>query len=320
MNYTKNTGSLPSSNRADKIAYYVYTPLCTPRALIQITHGMCEYAGRYEDFIDFLCSKGFAVIIHDHLGHGNSAASDSDLGYFAVEKGWIYLINDLHRVSAVGRKMFRGLPHYVIGHSMGSLVLRCYLAKFSSEIDGAVIIGTIGSAPYIPMAKAMADAEIALHGVKSRSKKINNIMFGMANMRIKNPRSKFDWLTRDEEIVAKYEADSRCNFVFTASAFRDLFTLLEYCSDRSWYKKVRRDLPVILMGGSEDFVGYFGRGVMHVFTGLVSHSFSDAEVKIFDGCRHELLNELNRQEVYEEILHWLEVRLKRKALVCGDKG
>lgn len=321
MNYTKTTGKIPSSNRADKIAYYVYKPNCTPKALVQITHGMCEYAERYEDFIDCLCKEGYAVIIHDHIGHGNSVSSESDLGYFAVSKGWIYLINDLHRVSETGRKIFGGLPHYIIGHSMGSLVLRCYLAKFSSEIDGAVIMGTVGNlSGLMPFAKAMADSEITFHGVKSRSKKLNNIMFGMANMRIKNPRSKFDWISRDEKVVEKYEADSKCNFVFTASAFRDLFTLLEYCSDPSWYGKIRRDLPIILMSGSEDFVGQYGRGPMHIFTKLVSRGVSDTEIKLYDGCRHELLNELSRSEVYSDIVHWLSVRADRKALGCGDKS
>ncbi|MDE6592696.1 MAG: alpha/beta hydrolase [Oscillospiraceae bacterium] len=312
MNYTKTTGSFPSSNRADNIAYYVYRPEGEAKALIQLSHGMCEYIARYEEFIDFLCGNGFAVIANDHLGHGNSAACKDDLGYFAVRGGWIYLINDLHRTSVIGRRLFKGLPHYVIGHSMGSLILRCYLAKYSSEIDGAVIVGTVGPNPALPAAKLLADSEIVLHGVKSRSQKINNLMFGYACSRIKNNITDFDWLTRDEAVVDKYVNDEKCNFVFTASAFRDLFMLLDYCSDRSWYKKVRKDIPLMLLAGGEDPIGGYGKGVMQVFKGLTAHGFSDVEIKICEGCRHEVFNELNKKETYGEVLHWLDVRLKRQ--------
>lgn len=313
MNFTKTEGSFPSSNKADNIAYYVYKPEGAPRALIQLSHGMCEYIERYEDFIDFLCRNGFAVIANDHLGHGNSVSDKADLGYFAVDKGWIYLINDLHRTSVIGKRLFKGLPHYIIGHSMGSLILRCYLAKYSSEIDGAMIVGTVGINPVLPAAKLLADSEIILHGVKSRSRKINNLMFGYACSRIKNNSTDFDWLSRDEAVVEKYVNDEKCNFVFTASAFRDLFMLLDYCSDRSWYKKVRRDIPLLLLAGGEDPIGGYGKGVMQVFRRLTAHGFTDAEIKICEGCRHEVFNETNKEEIYAEALHWLNVRIKRQS-------
>lgn len=313
MNFTKSKHYFKSSNGTDQIAYYIYTPKEKAKALIQISHGMCEYVERYEKFIDYLCGLGYAVIANDHLGHGNSVSCDDDLGFFALEHGWIYLIKDLRKTFLIGKSMFGKIPHYFVGHSMGSLILRCYLAKYSTDTDGAIIIGTVGRHPGVPAAILLADAEIALHGVKSRSKKINRLLFGLSNIKVDDKRTEFDWISRDESIVAEYVADKRCNFVFTSSAFKDLFLLLDYCSSRSWYNKVRCDIPILLMGGTDDPIGSFGRGVMQVFRGLNAHGFTDVEVKICDGCRHELLNETNRLEMYDEIAHWLEVRIKRRS-------
>ncbi|MCM1578520.1 MAG: lysophospholipase [Ruminococcus sp.] len=311
MNYTKTTGFFPSSNRTDKVAYYIYKPAGEVKGLVQLSHGMCEYIARYEELIDFLCGNGYAVAAHDHIGHGNSVSRNDDLGYFAVEKGWIYLINDLHRMTVIARRTFGDTPIYIIGHSMGSLILRCYLAKYSSEIDGAVIVGTVGPNPALPAAKLLIDTEITLHGVKSRSKKMNQLMFGYSCAKIKDHKSDYDWLTRDEAVVEKYENDEKCNFVFTASAFRDLFMLLDYCSDRSWYNKVRRDIPLFLMAGGEDPIGNCGKGVMQVFRGLNAHGFTDVEIKLYESCRHEIFNEINKKEAYEDVLHWLDTRLSR---------
>ncbi len=311
MNYTRTERFFESSNGADRIAYYIYTPETPAKAIVQISHGMCEYAARYEKFIDHLCGLGYAVIAHDHLGHGNSVSCDDDLGFFALEHGWIYLIKDLRRVYLEARAVFGKIPHYFIGHSMGSLILRCYLAKYSTDTDGAAIIGTVGKHPMLPAAIMMAEAEIALHGVKSRSRRINRMLFGMSNIKVDDKRTEFDWISRDENIVAEYVADKKCNFIFTASAFKDLFMLLDYCTSRSWYDKVRCDIPLLLMGGTDDPVGSFGRGVMQVFRGLNAHGFTDVTVKICDGCRHELLNETNRLEMYDEIVHWLDMNIKK---------
>lgn len=316
MNFIRSEHSFISSNKADRIAYYIYTPTeGKAKALVQICHGMCEYAGRYEHFIDCLCKNGYAVIAHDQLGHGNSVADEYDLGYFALENGWICLIKDMRHVMLIGKQMFGNIPHYVIGHSMGSLVTRCLLAKYSSDVDGAVILGTVGNHPAVHAGILMADKEIMLHGVKSRSRKINRLLFGMSNARIADRRTEFDWVSRDEQVVADYCGDKKCNFIFTASAFRDLFMLLMYCTSRSWYGKVRKDLPMLIMSGTEDPIGSYGKGVMQFYRRLDSHGFTDVRLKLWDGCRHELLNETNRLEVYDDIIKWLDGEV---ALQAGD--
>lgn len=311
MNYTKSEHYFKSSNGVDRIAYYIYTPepARKPKALIQICHGMCEYIGRYEHFIDYLCGLGYAVIANDHLGHGNSVSDNDDLGYFALEDGWIYLLKDVRRVQLIGKSVFGDVPHYFLGHSMGSVIVRCVLGKYSGDTDGAILLGTVGIHPALPFGIALADSEIMLHGVKSRSRKINHLLFGMSNVMVDDKRTEFDWISRDENVVADYVADKKCNFIFTSSAFRDLFMLVQYCSDRSWYNKVRHDLPMLIMGGTDDPVGTFGRGVMQIYRRMEHHGFEDVELKLWDGCRHELLNETNRLEVYKNISDWLEDKL-----------
>lgn len=309
MNFTKTEHRFNSSNGTDKVAYYVYTPAVKPKAVVQISHGMCEYIGRYEHFIDYLCRLGYAVIGHDHLGHGNTVSCDEDLGFFALENGWLYLIKDLHRMMLIGKKRFPDIPYFMLGHSMGSIILRCFLAKYSTEIDGAVILGTVGRHPALPAMIALAEAEASLHGVKSRPSNINRLLFGFSNMRVEDRKTEFDWISRDDDIVARYVADKKCSFIFTAAGFRDLFTLTDYCTSFTWYRKVRCDIPLLLAAGSEDPVGSYGRGVMRFFRELDRHGFTDVEIKLCDGCRHEVLNELNRIDIYEEIGDWLETRL-----------
>ena len=309
MNYKKTEGFFDSSNGFDKIAYYTYVPDCKPKAVLQLCHGMCEYIARYEHFIDYLCGQGYAVIGHDHAGHGNSVSDNSDLGYFALEHGWICLIKDLRKCQLIADDIFGDIPHFIIGHSMGSLILRCYLAKYSHTIDGAVILGTAGKNPATDIGIIYADKEIAFHGVKSRSKPLKKLLFGMSNARIPDRRTEFDWLTRDEKIVADYVADNKCNFTFTSSAFRDLFMLLAYCTDKSWYKKVSHDLPMLVMAGTADPVGDYGRGVEDFYRGLEKNGFIDTELRLWDGCRHELYNETNRLEIYDEIENWIYNRI-----------
>ena len=313
MNYTKSEHFFKSSNGVDNIAYYIYTPNQKAKAVVQLCHGMNEYMGRYEHFIDHLCSMGYAVIGNDHLGHGNSVSDNDDLGYFALEHGWIYLIKDVRRLQLIGRSLFGKIPYCFIGHSMGSLILRCFLARYSGDTDGAVLLGTVGVHPGVDAGIVLAESEIALHGVKSRSGKIHRLLFGLSNIRVEDKRTEFDWISRDERVVADYIADKKCNFIFTSSAFKDLFYLLDYCSKMSWYSKVRKDIPMLLMAGTDDPIGTYGMGVMQIYKRMVRHGFENAELKLWDGCRHELLNETNRMEVYAEIVRWLDDE------ICAEK-
>lgn len=306
MSFEKTNGSFKSSNGTDNIAYYIYTPVSKPRAVVQIVHGMCEYIARYEDFIAFLCSNGIAVFGHDHLGHGNSAVSDEYLGYFAPRRGWQFLAKDTFKLSCMMRKKFEGIPLYILGHSMGSLVTRAVLAKHSDLYGGAIIMGTLNMKIGVNAGLALSQAVCRLKGEMARSKTLDELVFGLSNVKVENPVNEFAWISRDTEVAEAYEKDPWCNFRFTARAYADLMYLVSYVSARDWAEKVDNSLPILICSGGDDPVGLYGRGPERVFTSLSDSGQTDIELELYSGARHEILNETNRAEVYEDILNWLE--------------
>lgn len=306
MNFIKENGFFESSNGTDSIAYYVYKPRCETRAIVQIVHGMCEYCGRYEDFIDFLCEKGITVCCHDHLGHGNSCPDREKLGYFAPERGWHFLAKDTAHLTRMMK--LRGenynLPYFILGHSMGSLVTRTVLAKYGYMYDGAVIMGTVNTRLGSDAGIALMRAVGKIKGGTFRSGIIDRIIFGFSNGRIENPISEYSWLSRVDETVIKYEKDPLCNFHFTARAYYDLMFLLNYVSRSDWAGKIDRDLPVFICSGGEDPVGLYGHAPQRVFDVLNDAGLQDLELKIYSGARHEILNETCREEAYADLLEW----------------
>lgn len=280
MNYTKSQNFLVSSDGINKIAYYVYLPDSIPTAIIQISHGMWENTEPYEPFIDYLCGCGFAVVSNDHLGHGGSVKEKGDLGYFSLEKGWINLLHDLHRVMLLSRLRFREIPHYFIGNNMGSLIVRGVLAKYSEDTDGAILIDSPVKTPLTNSGIIMADAEIMLYGVKSRSKRLTALF---SSINGENPNA----------------AREDCGFTYTTSAYRDWLMLWEYCNDYDWFGKVRSDLPLMLMNG---------RNSEKLFGTFIRRGFTDVDIKIKDS----LTDANSRHDSYEEIARWLNIQIKRR--------
>lgn len=305
MNYEKEFGFFKSTNGSDRIAYYVYKPYSEPKAIVQIVHGMCEYCKRYEDFISFLCANEIMVCCHDHLGHGESAESEEKLGFFAHERGWQYLAKDTVRLSKMIRSQYPELPFYILGHSMGSLVVRAVLAKYDFLYSGSVIMGTLNTKVGVDAGIILTRLLCRARGDLYRSRSVDELIFGINNRRVENPASEYSWISRDEDIVSVYEKDPLCNFHFTVRAYSDLLFLLNYVSDKNWTGKIDKDLPIFICSGSEDPVGNYGKGPQEVFDALNSADFSDIEIKLYSGARHEVLNETNRAEVYEDILNWL---------------
>lgn len=312
MNYTKETGQLASRNGIQNITYYIYTPICPPKAILQISHGMCEYIERYEDFIDYLTGHGFLVCGNDHLGHKNSAISKDKLGYFAPKNGYTFLARDLARVTRRIQRQYPELPFYLFGHSMGSFVARAYLSRYPDLIDGIIICGTSGSNPALSVGSALISIIKAVKGEFYRSPFIDKLMFGNYNSRYGQISSKFDWLTRDPSIVTKYENDEYCNFLFTTSAYKDLTRLLHYVSSQEWYTSIPKELPFLLISGAMDPVGGFSQGILEVEKKLRHQGLTRLETKLYPDMRHEILNEVGKEEVYSDILHWLETCLENQ--------
>lgn len=312
MNYTKETGKLASRNGIQDITYYIYTPLCTPKAVLQISHGMCEYIERYEDFIDYLTGKGFLVCGNDHLGHKNSVPSKDKLGYFAPKDGYTFLPRDLARVTRMVQRQYPDLPFFLLGHSMGSFVARAYLTRYPDLIDGIIICGSAGSNPALGAGSFLISVIKAFKGEFYRSPFIDKLMFGNYNSRYKNTSSKFDWLTHDKAVIEKYEKDEYCNFLFTTSAYKDLTRLLHYVSSQQWYEAVPKELPVFIISGDMDPVGNWGKGILEVEKKLQAQGLTDLTVKLYKDMRHEILNETGKEEVYQDVLNWLNTQLEKQ--------
>lgn len=312
MNYTKETGQLASRNGIQNITYYIYTPICPPKAVLQISHGMCEYIERYENFIDYLTGHGFLVCGNDHLGHKNSAISKDKLGYFAPKNGYTFLARDLARVTRRIQRQYPELPFYLFGHSMGSFVARAYLSRYPDLIDGIIICGTSGSNPALSAGSALISIIKAVKGELYRSPFIDKLMFGNYNSRYEQISSKFDWLTRDPSIITKYENDEYCNFLFTTSGYKDLTRLLRYVSSQEWYTSIPKELPFLLISGAMDPVGGFSQGILEVEKKLRRQGLTRLETKLYPDMRHEILNEVGKEEVYDDILHWLEACLEKQ--------
>ncbi len=294
----------PSTNGTDTIVAKIWQPDGAAKGIIQISHGMCEYIDRYSAFAQTLTQQGFFVCANNHLGHGASASDPEHLGYFAKRGGDKFLIDDLHTLTNMMKIKFPGMPLVLFGHSMGSFIARNYVTKYGQELDAVIFCGTSGPNPGARVGKKLAAFECRRRGEFYRSSLLSQLAFGSYNKKYKR-RTKFDWLTRDEDVVDAYLADPYCNFTFTASAFHDLFTLLLRCSDPEWFASYPKALPTLLISGDMDPVGDYGKGVSYVYQTLVSAGVRDIHLKLYKGARHELLNETNFGEVYEDILCWL---------------
>lgn len=307
--YMKSTGFFKSANGISDIKYYIYTPKKKPIAAMQIVHGMCEFVERYEEFIEFLCQNGIAVFGNDHIGHGSSVKSSDDLGYFFTPDGWKDLIADTRTMLNIGKERFCEVPTIVFGHSMGSFVTRACMVKFPKLFDCVVLSGTGTGIPVPTASLALVESMIKAKGARFRSDLMWKMVYGKFNSHIAMPRTQSDWLTRDAEKVREYVSDIRCVTIFTLNGFLNLIKLMSYVSCDKWYLSVDKSLPILMMSGTEDCVGDWGKGVMTVYENL-KYAGANVALKLYDGCRHELTNELNRREIFEDILTALRKTLQ----------
>lgn len=278
------------------------------RGVVQLVHGMQEYIGRYEELAEFLTGHGFLVVGHDHLGHGESVRDQRYLGYFCKSKPSDVLVEDIYQVTATTKRAYQGLPYYIFGHSMGSYLLRKYLTIHSKDVDGAIICGT-GSVPDGVCRLGMAVcAFIAMfRGWHYRSSFVKKVTFGKsyANFCMDGSVPENSWLCRDAERVKKYYSDPLCTFDFTLNGFYGLFSTVSYDNQEKYVKQIRPDLPIFIISGSEDPVGDAGIGVKRVYRQYKKAGLKNVTMKLYEGDRHELVNEPDRASVYADIWGWI---------------
>ena len=285
---------LLSADKKTTLSGY-HWPCEKPWAVLQITHGMAEHLMRYEGFADYLNEQHIAVIGHDHLGHGASMGENPP-GYFHDERLKHGLVQDLYQMTEWGKNVYPELPFFILGHSMGSFVLRNYLYDHGDAITGAIIVGT-GQQPFWLTQAGLKAAKLLakFQGTKHPSKLIDRLAFGNMNRRIPLKRTEKDWLSSLPAEVDKYLADLNCGFLFTLNGYQELFSLI-----------IPKELPLLFLSGKEDPVGDFGKGVMKAARTYQAAGLSKITVQLYEGARHEVLNETQKLTVFHDICKWME--------------
>ena len=298
--------SYPSRDGVHSIRASLWLPEGQPRAVVQLVHGVAEYAGRYDHFARWLSDHGFAVCGEDHLGHGKTV-DDGKYGYFGKKDGWSLVTSDVRRLRVLMGEKFPGLPYFLLGHSMGSFLARTYLCKYPGTVDGCILSGTGQEKPALVAAgKAVASALCALRGPETVSPLIDKLSLGAYNKQFKPNRTTADWICRDEAVVDKYLKDPFCTFKPTAGMFRDMMGGLQYIASEEGLANMDPRTPVYLFSGDQDPVGANGEGVKTVYGFFETHGTHDLTMKLYPGGRHEMLNEINKGEVYADVLAWLD--------------
>lgn len=283
--------------------------------ILQIVHGMAEYIERYEDLAQYLGEKGVLVTGDDHLGHGKSVAENGVYGYFCEQDPATVIVRDVHRLKKLTQEEYPGVPYVILGHSMGSFILRNYLFRYGTGIQGAIVCGT-GSQPQalVKFSRMVVALQGAFLGQKHVDKMMDKMAFGSYNKRIENPRTAFDWLCTDESVVDAYVKDKLCGFIFTVNGFRTLFTLLDRLNQEENINAMPKTLPIHFISGDMDPVGNYGKGVRKAYADFEKAGMERISLKLYPGGRHELLNETNRKQVYEDLYPWIMERVKEYQL------
>lgn len=282
----------------------IWEPEGAPKGVVQIIHGVAEYIVRYDTFASFLTAQGYLVVGEDHPGHGQTA-KNGNLGY--LDGGWMGTVSGIHRVYETIREMYPSIPYYMLGHSMGSFLLRTYLFTYHTPIAGAIISGT-GWLPgfILPLGLAVCKEESLRLGETANSPLLENMMFGGYNKKFAPNRTTHDWLSTDPEIVDAYVADPLCGFPTTIQLCREMMKGLRMIQKQDNLARMRKDLPVYFFAGQEDPVGDMGSGVMKCVNAFKNSGMKYVDWKLYPGMRHEALNEIGKEQVYQDLITWLE--------------
>ncbi len=298
--YTVNEYCVPSSDGIHQLKGVVYKPTGEIKGLFHLVHGMTEYIGRYDALLCHLADEGYLAFGYDHLGHGKTADNDDELGFIAHKDGWRLLVQDVSAFENAVRKEYPNLPLVLMGHSMGSFIVRLAVEEMETKPDKLIICGTGGPNPASPAGLMLSKIIRLFCGEKHVSPLIEKMAFGSYNKQFEG-NTPHDWLTKDRNVIAAYEKDRFCTFHFTVSAMHDLISLNYFANKSAWFKNFPCDLPVLLIAGDMDPVGNYGKGVTAVYDRLKAQGVRSVELKLYENCRHEIHNDTCREEVFEKI-------------------
>lgn len=299
------------------IPEYVYYRVILPedeiKATLLIVHGMQEHSGRYENFAKYLADKGILVLLYDHLGHGKTAKIEEDYSFFCLDNPKENLINTAKELANLLENEYPLLPHFILGHSMGSFITRCLLQEYGDHFDGAIIMGTGGRIPGIKLLSSFLSLLNKLIPHK-RSQLLNTIFSKSNNKYFKNEENFYEtnWLSLDELNRLNFLKDPLCGIPFTVNGFYTLINLNIQATKKNWAKAIPQSLPIYFVSGADDPIGDFGKGVLQSYEDLKQNGCQLVTMKLYPNLRHEILNESIKNEVYQDIIDWLTVLINHK--------
>lgn len=302
---SQKSAYLPSKiNNESQLYYTLFSPK-TAKATLLIVHGMQEHSGRYAEIAEYFTSHGIAVLTYDHLGHGKSVKDKKDIGFFQLEKPDERLVADAEMMADYLAEQYPDVPHFILGHSMGSFITRCLLQKASSKFSGAIITGTGGPLPGIDILRGYLSLATAI--APRHRTFLNSVFTNVNNKHFKKDKDFSDtsWLSVNPKNRQAFEKDELCGIPFTHNAFYTLFTIYKKATARNWAAPISKSFPFLFVSGQKDPIGDFGKGVMQTVNNLKIDGFQNMDVKIYPDMRHEILNESIREEVLKEIHNWI---------------
>ncbi len=287
------------------LAYKIYRPQETAKAVLFVIHGMQEHQRRYEGFAEALNEKDIAAVTFDLPGHGESS-SQEDRGWFGEKDGWKNLVNSAVDIACLAQKEFPGIPLIMFGHSMGSMIARCFLQMHDGMLDAAILSGAPNYVGAAKLGKVIGAAVAKKEGKKGHSALMDNLATGGFSKAVKDPRTPLDWLSYNEENVDRYIADPDCGFPFTVQGYCDLFAGMVQMHDTKLYRCTKPQLPILFVAGEEDPCIGTRKGLSASEDTLRQAGYTDISEKVYAGMRHETLNEKNAQLVIDDIIAWIE--------------
>lgn len=293
----------PSTDGIHQLKGKMYIPDGEPKGVFHVVHGMTEHIGRYDTFLKEMAESGYVVVAYDNLGHGKTAKDESELGFIAKKNGWKKITDDVYAVSKIIKEEYPGLPYYLMGHSMGSFIVRNAAATYPDLMDKLIVMGTGGPMAATKPALGMINTIKFFRGKRHISPLIEKLAFGEYNKGF-GDGSNGDWLSKNPEVRRVYNADKFCNYHFTVSAMYDLVKINDAVNKKKWFKKISKTLPILLVSGSEDPVGEHSKGVKKVYK-LLKKRGANVRMKLYEDNRHEILNDTARDEVIEDIQAFL---------------
>jgi len=288
------------------VIYTIYRPKSDVIGVVEIVHGMMEHRRRYDYLAQALCEAGFAVITYDQRGHGETAGSKDNLGFFAEQRGWKLLIDDCMDINELMRKEFPNVPLILLGHSMGSLVARSFLKRYDSTIDALVLSGAPNYNSMSSIGKKLAGLIAKLRGSHYRSKTLRSLVLGAFNRQIANPRTDCDWLSKNPENVDEYIRDPFCHFDFTARAYEDLMFGIQDMADLLRWNLKNPELPILFIAGSEDPCTGGDKGLEDSAHRLNEAGYQNVERIVYAGLRHELFHEKEKDSIIQDLIQWMK--------------